>query len=181
MKNLFLKFAASAALLTTSMIAFANPVLEPISGQIGFNGNAVVSVANGKIAEINFENMGMPGSPRVGNATGDFAPVLGQEVTYVDPFVVSAPQTALWSVGDFIFDLTIINVNNVIGSFAMLSGSGVIHKAGFADTNGEWLFSTQGAGSSFTFSATAVPEPAAIALLGLGLIGFGAARRKKQA
>ncbi|MFT5880907.1 MAG: hypothetical protein ACI86X_002046 [Moritella sp.] len=189
MKYTFFNLAASAVLLTTSAVAFAGP----ISGQIDFSGNAVVTIANDQITEIDFANLGQQGSPIVGQASGDFLPTYGMSVDYIDPFVVSAPQAALWSVDGFTFDLTQILSNQSIdvnnngtADYAIITGNGVIHNAGFDDTQGEWTFSTQGFGNlgnggSFSFSATTVPEPAAIALLGLGLIGFGAARRKKQA
>ncbi len=189
MKHTFFNLATSAVLLTTSTIAFAGP----ITGQIDFSGNAVVTIANDQITEIDFANSGEQGSPTVSQASGDFLPTYGMSVDYVDPFIVSAPQAALWSVGGFTFDLTTILSNQSIdvdnngsADYAIITGNGVINKAGFDATEGEWTFSTQGFGNlgnggSFSFSATSVPEPAAIALLGLGLIGFGAARRKKQA
>jgi hypothetical protein len=64
----------------------------------------------------------------------------------------------------------------------LLRGMGLLRITGFDDTPGEWDFSAQQTGLNvFSFSASnaSLPEPSTLALLGLGLLGISAARRRK--
>ncbi|MFT6347430.1 MAG: hypothetical protein ACJAYB_000418 [Psychromonas sp.] len=176
------------SLLATSLILlFASGTASAvmIDGVISIAGNATTTYAGGEIASVTFNDQW------VGIATGDFlangvtplvtSVTFGSTVTMND---ITAPITLpiypLWLVEGFRFDLVNIVANIVNAGGATLNGNGTMSHAGFEDTFYTWVFTTQVGNDETTFSARSVPAPAGAALLGLGLLGFGFARRNKK-
>ncbi len=171
----FFRNIAAAIVLALGMIGSAHAAL--IEGQLDFVGFAAVDREAGQYVSIDYLF-----GPFVVSATDDYAATInvGDAVSVIDPInftTISLPET-IWSVGMFSFSLESITVNDG----TTVGGSGIVSAAGFDNTDGFWSFTSQGNDDGFfSFSATTVPEPSIIALLTMGLLGLGIARRKVQA
>jgi len=85
------------------------------------------------------------------------------------------------------FDLTDLSIDMQTATFLDMSGTGMLHLAGFDDTPGTWNFTGQRSGNNanatFSWSAGSaaeeVPEPATLLLAGAGLFAVGFVRRRR--
>lgn len=169
----------AASLFILSSVASA----VPITGTIIFSGSLTTDTGDVLTADIfTFNN-----SIGVDSASGSFLPLSGGSVTYSVLDVTALPVAPLWSetVATVLyeFDLNNITLDGTLGLTRIIEGTGTF-TIGVAHTGfGSWSFSTQNPGDAgtFTFSASNVPEPAILGLLGLGLIGMGATRKFRKA
>lgn len=200
--NKFTKIAAGVALTIAAAAASA----VPITGSIQLDGNTtwrpvdaagVTQPSIGAATTTGFNLLANATAIKsnMASSSGDFTIVpngtigsmkdLFNAATGVPPAILN-----FWSVGGFSFDLTsatlVAHVGGVSGpGFMNVTGSGVVHHVGFDDTIGEFSWTGTKSGSAFSFAADSstaeVPEPMTLAMLGAGLLGLGAARRRAKA
>lgn len=196
-----LKSLSALAMLALSSSAFAAPF---ITGSISFFGTTSVTLTGGSgdIASATGVTFNGGGSDAVvgTGALGQYSSVT-PFTTPVDfnnfTFAPLVSGTQLWSFvfggNTYSFDMLTASVSRTPATGTppsgniSLTGTGEAKITGFANTSGTWSLSISQTDTLFTFSSTAgavgrqVPAPAVLALLGLGLIGVGVARRFKAA
>jgi len=180
---MFKKILLASLLSMTSAATMAAPMLQG-----GFNMNDLSDGANTNVVwdsaanTVDFTYVDGGGNNfEVVNATGDFAGNSGALGTIVDFNYSSLPLANLFSFSTFTFSLTSL-YEVYEGSSLSLAGYGTMSDSSgaYEDTTFGWQFSAtpQGAG---TWSASAVPAPATLALLGLGLIAMAVTKRGSKA
>jgi hypothetical protein len=190
------------ALLATGIVSCAlfSPQAQAVTiqGQISFAGqvrlNSPSLAAATKVnqwRDIFGNNSGH--SNVVAGATGDFSGIAGGTLSAFHNgwnFGSGGPQTTLWSVGGFTFDLLSSTIIMQTASDLTITGTGTISGNGFEVTPGTWDFQITNAGgrnhATFAFvastSAQGVPDGgSAVALLGIALAGIEIVRRKIKA
>jgi hypothetical protein len=185
----------SLALALVALLAGKSQAV-PITGQITLNGGAVISGGSATIGTFTTLTMQSSGLVAFGGGSGSYASITAlTPVTFTtNALVVGAPGTTgaignaspfyTISVGGFSFDLTAIisNVYNAVSpATRTLNGTGMLHGTGFQDTVGTWQLSTSGTDTTLGFVSTteSVPDTGStVTLLGMGLLGLAALRRK---
>jgi hypothetical protein len=186
------------ALAGFAMVSHAVPITGSISMLGGFTAvdSGWMATSLNLATGLDFDPYGTGGSTSVNSATGDFTtlspfPVMG---TIKDiQFSPLADRSGLgyvtdfWTVGGFAFELTDLTVVFQNSTFIGLTGNGIVTGGGYDATFGSWTLSGQTSSGAGLFSwsstgaatGTAVPEPSALALLGIGLVGVGVVRFRK--
>jgi hypothetical protein len=178
----------ASVLLVGALAAPASAAL--LTGDIGFGGDfTTTGGVSGNLSDVTGIEFGSVKVDDIftgaflakGVAEGDT--VLLNDVTF-SPFL--SIVNPLWTVGDFEFELTSVDVIHQSSLFLLLSGIGNITHPDYETNTGSWILSANSVGSQFNFSsgtsaATVVPLPAAAWLFGSALLGFISLSRRKQA
>jgi hypothetical protein len=135
---------------------------------------------------------GVAGGFMVNSASGDFAALNGLTTGLIKDFTFTGPGSGNYpippilvfeSVGGVTFDLSTVVVTFHDANLLNLTGTGIFHKTGFDPTFGNFFFSANQAGETFSFSASqaaaGIPEPASMLLLGTGLAGIAGVFRRR--
>jgi len=180
---MFKKILLAGALSIASSFAVAAPIVGGFSLNDA-SGSVLVDSVNNTV-----QFTPNPASFEVMNTFGDFNAYNGDtsglmnNFTYTDTLgALSIPNLFTFSTFTFnVFTIysvyesaqsTIGNANIDLWGYGVLTDSSNV----FDDTVMEWNFNN----SRQTWSATAVPAPATLALLGAGLIGMALVKRRKQ-
>jgi hypothetical protein len=179
-----------ALVLAAGLVSAGTASAVQISGSIALAGGVIAQDSTATQVPLGSATQLQITSSNVFLSSIDFGGLNGAVANWVPTFVIdpSTPYASLWTVTSgpitASFDLTGISIITQNNTFLNIEGSGLLKLTGKTATPGSFTFTVTQSGGVFGFGSTSTAQPrpvpeggAAVALLGLGLIGLAGARR----
>ena len=119
--------------------------------------------------------------------SGSFAGTVGEFVDFHDFTFnpLGGGQPTLWSFMsggiNYALKMTTAYIVSQNANQINLSGGAILTADGYTDTVGSFQFTANNSGTSFSYSSSAqVPEPASLALFGIGILGIGFSQMRRR-
>ena len=168
------------ALLGIAALGYTPVQAALVTGSMGLTGSFVASggtdLSNATLLDLGSAT-GASGSGDIGSTVG-----FGTSGTVNNSPFTFNPSTAvtnLLQIGGWQIDIGTSTIVDQTTSLLNLQGTGTISGNGFALTSTQWSLSANSTGSSYSMTVSAVPVPAALWLLGSGLMFIGGVARRK--